>query len=66
MSQWDYYFRLSAGLSLKYTEPLQSGSLMFALPGLFSAFSLPLLCNLPLSPRYFSKHISAELWVCIM
>lgn len=32
-------------------------SLVLALPSLFSDFSLPQLCNLPLIPHYFSKRI---------
>lgn len=60
------FFAFQRDYLLNTQSHVQECSFMSALPVLFSDFSSLELCNLPLSPHHFSKHISAELWVCIM
>ncbi len=66
MSRWDYYFYSSSDSSLKHTEP-HNGAASYWLCLVYFQTSASLGCVTYLSaPAFFPKHISAELWVCIM
>lgn len=51
------FFFFFASLPFYLLNTQSQWSLVLALPSLFSDFSLPQLCNLPLIPHYFSKRI---------